>query len=118
VQTIIRDAVQRTTDARFQYRRNQMNPLAFYILTTFSIPQIKNALLNVTARWSARDEAIDEFNARSTDGRIHYGSKYFRNGKRFHIKDSSNSPFRAYNRERILDLFDALHRDPETSHIP
>jgi len=74
--------------------------------------------LAAISRQYAQDRVIDEFNAGCTDGRVAYGNKHFRNGKRFYIHDSSNSPFHTFNRERIFDLFDALHRDPETRDIP
>jgi hypothetical protein len=65
----------------------------------------------------AKDKAIDKLNAERTDGLVNYGSTYIRNGKPFFINDSSGSPFRDFNRERILDLFDAMNRDPETRHL-
>jgi hypothetical protein len=64
------------------------------------------------------DKAIDKLNAERTDGLVDYGNKYVRNGKPFIINDSSNSPYRDFNRERIFDLFDAMHKDPETRTMP
>jgi len=74
--------------------------------------------LDVIARQCKWDRIIDRFNADCTDGRVVYGNRHFRNGKQFYINDSTNSPFRKHNRERIFDFFDALHNDPETTDMP
>ena len=63
-----------------------------------------------------KDRDIDKLNAKRTDGLVHYGSKYIRNGKRFRVIDYSNSPYRDYNLQRVFDVLDAIHRDPETRH--
>jgi len=85
----------------------------FHSLAELSTPLRRSNSL----RDYAKDIIIDRLNAECTDGRVIYGNKYVRNGKRFFINDSNHSPYRDFNRRRIFDLFDALHNDPETRNM-